>query len=153
MFDNDLAELYGVATKNLNKAVGRNLDRFPEDFTFQLSQREEDTLRFRFGTSNKTRGGQRYLPHVFTEQGIAMLSSVLRSKQAIAVNIVIIRTFTRLREMLASHVMLLRRLDDLEKEQKEQGMKIEAVFEVIRKMSLPEEEENSKNPLGFQEDG
>jgi hypothetical protein len=87
MLDSDLAELYGVLTKNLNKAVGRNKDRFPEDFMFQLTEEEAESLRFQIGTSNVSRGGRRYLTHVFTEVGVAMLSSVLTSDEAARVNI------------------------------------------------------------------
>ena len=107
MLDADLAELYDVDTKVLNQAVRRNLDRFPPDFAFQLTQAEFETLRSQFVTS-KGRGGRRYLPYVFTEYGVAMLSSVLNSKQAIYVNIEIMRVFGRLRQLLASHADLLR---------------------------------------------
>jgi hypothetical protein len=86
MLDSDLAELYGVLTKNLNKAVGRNKDRFPEDFMFQLSEEETESLRFQIGTSKVGRGGRRYLPHVFTEGGVAMLSSDLTSDEAARVS-------------------------------------------------------------------
>jgi hypothetical protein len=102
MLDRDLAALYGVKTFNLNKAVKRNTDRFPEDFMFQLTAEEAGTLRFQIGMSKgKGRGGRRYLPYVFTEQGVAMLSSVLQSKRAVQVNVEIIRAFVRLRQMLA----------------------------------------------------
>ncbi|MEI7512425.1 MAG: ORF6N domain-containing protein [Candidatus Uhrbacteria bacterium] len=100
MLDRDIAELYGVETKVLNQAVKRNIERFPEDFMFELSLNEAESLRSQFVTSNIGRGGARYLPVVFTEQGVAMLSSVLKSKRAIQVNIQIIRTFTKLREMV-----------------------------------------------------
>jgi len=100
MLDRDLAALYGVTTFNLNKAVKRNTDRFPEDFMFQLTAAEASTLRFQIGMSKgKGRGGRRYLPYVFTEQGVAMLSSVLRSKRAVQVNVEIMRAFVRLRRM------------------------------------------------------
>ena len=102
MLDADLAELYGVPTKRLNEAVRRNTARFPEDFMFRLRMDEARNLRSHFATS-KTHGGRRYLPHVFTEQGVAMLSSVLSSKQAIQVNIAIMRAFVRMRQMLVSH--------------------------------------------------
>jgi len=93
MLDSDLAQLYGVTTFNLNKAVKRNQDRFPEDFTFQLSKEEYQALRFQIGISKEGRGGRRFLPYAFTEQGVAMLSSVLRSKRAVMVNIAIMRVF------------------------------------------------------------
>src|SRR4026209_1915099 len=103
MLDVHLAQLYGVETKNLNKAVKRNLDRFPADFMFQLTLKEIENLRFQFGTSSFGHGGRRYAPYVFTEQGVAMLSSVLKSRQAVRVNIAIMRAFVRLRETLSLH--------------------------------------------------
>src|SRR4029077_6801220 len=104
MLDADLAALYRVTTSHLNRAVHRNRNRFPEDFMFQLNQEEIDALRFHIGMSKREgRGGRRYAPYAFTEQGIAMLSSVLRSERAVHVNIAIMRTFVRLREMLATH--------------------------------------------------
>ncbi len=114
MVDSDLAELYGVLTKNLNKAVGRNKDRFPRDFMFQLTEEEAESLRFQIGTSKVGRGGRRYLPYVFTEGGVAMLSSVLTSNEAARVNISIIRTFIRLRSFLAMENSLPEKLNKLE---------------------------------------
>jgi phage regulator Rha-like protein len=134
MLDSDLAELYGVETSNLNKAVKRNIDRFPTDFMFQLSKQEAERLRFQDGTSNTGRGGRRYLPYVFTEQGVAMLSSVLRSKQAVHVNIAIMRAFVRLRELLATHKELARKLDELERKYDAQ---FRVVFEAIRQLMAP----------------
>ena len=114
MLDRDLALLYGVETKVLNRAVKRNLQRFPLDFMFQLTTEEAEILRCQIGTSNEGRGGRRYLPYVFTEQGVAMLSTVLNSERAILVNIEIMRAFVKLRQMLGSNVELSRRLDELE---------------------------------------
>jgi len=114
MLDRDLAELYGVATKRLNEAVRRNIARFPPDFMFELTNAEAERLRSQFATSNRARGGRRYLPLVFTEQGVAMLSSVLNSERAIQVNIAIVRAFVRLRQLLATHKELCRKLDELE---------------------------------------
>ena len=114
MIDADLAALYQVLTKNLNKAVARNKERFPEDFMFQLTKEEAESLRFQIGTSNTSRGGRRYLPYVFSEHGVAMLSSVLNSKRAVQMNIVIIRAFIKLREVLATQKDLARKIDDLE---------------------------------------
>ena len=114
MFDRDLASLYGVETKALNRSVKRNLSRFPEDFMFQLTP--DEALRCHFGTSKKTgKGGRRYLPYAFTEHGILILSSVLNSSRASQVNVHIIRTFVRQREFLNSHKDLKSRIDDLEK--------------------------------------
>ncbi len=112
LLDADLATLYQVETKALNRAVKRNRDRFPEDFMFQLTRQETtELLRYQIGTSNEGRGGRRYRPYVFTEQGIAMLSGVLTSSRAIEVNIAIMRTFVRLRQLLATHEELARRLE------------------------------------------
>jgi len=134
MLDADLAELYGVPTKSLNLAVKRNAERFPEDFMFQLTGDEAAGLRFRFETSKSGRGGRRYHPYVFTEQGVAMLSSVLRSLRAVQVNIAIMRTFVRLREMLLSHADLARKLAALENKYDAQ---FKVVFDAIRELMQP----------------
>jgi hypothetical protein len=129
-----------VAARNLNKAVKRNASRFPSDFMFQLSPSELQSLRFQSGTSNPGRGGRRYAPHVFTEQGVAMLSSV----RAVQVNVAIMRTFVRLREMLATHEELRRKIDAMEKRY---DARFQAVFDTIRQMletPIP-----SKKPIGF----
>ena len=114
MLDSDLAKLYDVETFNLNKAVKRNLHRFPNDFMFQLTKEEYDALIFQNGISKKGRGGRRFLPYVFTEQGIAMLSTVLNSEQAIAINIQIMRTFVQIKKFAMEHKELNRRITDLE---------------------------------------
>jgi len=131
MLDSDLAELYGVPTKSLNLAVKRNGDRFPEDFAFQLSDQEAADLRFQFETTKRTRGGRRYRPYVFTEQGVAMLSGVLRSPRAVQVNIAIMRAFVRLREMLMSNADLARKLLTLENKYDAQ---FRIVFDAIREL-------------------
>ncbi len=118
ILDTHLAELYGVTTSNLNKAVSRNLDRFPDDFMFQLTRDEFNDLKFHFGTSSW--GGTRKLPRAFTEQGVAMLSSVLRSKRAIQVNIAIMRAFVNLRKLMTTHKDLARKLSEMEKKYDEQ---------------------------------
>lgn len=142
MLDADLAELYGVATKVLNQAVKRNIERFPQDFMFQLTKKDVDglvdywdssALRSQFVTSNR-RGGRRYLPLAFTEQGVAMLSSVLHSPRAVQVNIAIMRAFVKLREILATHRELARRLDELESKYDKQ---FRAVFDAIRELMTP----------------
>lgn len=116
MLDSDLAELYGVPTKRLNEAVHRNAMRFPEDFMFQLTTEESDPLRSQIATLKPGRGRHRkYLSYVFTEQGVAMLSSVLNSERAVQVNISIMRAFVALRRAAASHAVLSRRLDELER--------------------------------------
>ncbi len=130
MMDADLATLYGVTTKALNQAVKRNLARFPRDFMFQLTDEEAAALRSQIVTS-KRRGGRQYRPYVFTEQGVAMLSSVLRSERAIQVNIAIMRAFVRLRELIGSNKILSRRLAELEKKYDAQ---FRVVFEAIREL-------------------
>jgi phage regulator Rha-like protein len=147
MLDSDLAQLYQVQTKNLNKAVKRNLDRFPEDFMFRITPEEIESLRFQIGTSNTSQGGRRYLPYVFSEHGVAMLSSVLNSKRAVQVNIVIVRTFIKLREVLSTHKDLARRIDDLDLKYQEHDQELKVVFDAIRKLiSTPEP---SKRKIGF----
>ncbi len=134
MLDTDLARLYGVETRVLVQAINRNLNRFPNDFMFQLSEEEFSVLRSRFVISNTGRGGRRYRPYVFTEQGVAMLSSVLRSQRAVQVNIEIMRAFVRLREMVTTHKELERKLKALEKKYDAQ---FKAVFDAIRKLMEP----------------
>jgi hypothetical protein len=143
LLDDDLAMLYEAGTKTLNRAVKRNLRRFPEDFMFQLSAKEFENLRYQIGTSK--RGGRRYLPYAFTEQGVAMLSSVLHSKRAIQVNIEIMRAFVRLRQMLASNVDLARKLAVLEKKYDAQ---FRMVFDAIRELMTPPESKK-KRSIGF----
>ena len=131
MLDRDLASLYEVETKVLNRAVQRNLKRFPSDFMFQLTAEEADFLRCQIGTSKKGRGGRRYLPYVFTEQGVAMLSSILNSERAVLVNVEIMRAFVKLRQLLASNTELSRRLDELESKYDKQ---FRVVFDAIRQL-------------------
>ena len=114
MLDSDLAKLYGVETFNLNKAVKRNLSRFPKDFMFQLTKDEYDSLIFQSGISNSKRGGRRFMPYVFTEQGVAMLSSVLQSEQAISINIQIMRTFVQIKQFALENKELTKRFQELE---------------------------------------
>jgi hypothetical protein len=129
MLDMDLAELYGVETKYLKRAVRRNMDRFPEDFMFELSSNEFENLRCQFGTSSWE--STRYAPMAFTEQGIAMLSSVLNSQQAIAVNIQIIRVFVRMRELIQTNKKLERRLEELEQRITGHDERITLLFEYL----------------------
>ena len=142
MLDKDLATLYKVETKMLNRAVKRNLERFPDDFMFRLSKEEFKNLKFHFGTSSW--GGQRYLPYVFTENGVAMLSSVLNSKRAVQVNIQIMRTFTKLREMLLTHKDLRQKIEEIEKKYDYQ---FKVVFEAIKQLLEPPQK--SKKKIGF----
>jgi len=150
LLDADLATLYQVETKALNQAVRRNVERFPEDFMFQLTRKEDEALRSQIVTSNEGgRGGRRYRPHAFTEQGIAMLSSVLTSKRAIEVNIAIMRTFVRLRRLLATNEELARRLDQLEWRQSEQEGRIQVVFETIQNLVEAPTEDEPRRRIGF----
>ncbi|RJQ48519.1 MAG: ORF6N domain-containing protein [Gammaproteobacteria bacterium] len=146
MLDSDLADLYEVEIKALNQAVKRNIGRFPDDFMFQLTAEEATRLRSQIVTLKTGRGEHRkYLPYAFTEQGVAMLSSVLHSDRAIHVNIEIMRAFVRLRQMLASNVDLARKLVALEKKYDAQ---FKAVFDAIRELMTPSEPKK-KRPIGF----
>jgi ORF6N domain-containing protein len=144
MLDADLAILYGVSTKRLNEQVRRNRSRFPDDFMFQLTREEVRSLRSQIATSKQGRGGRRYAPLVFTEQGIAMLSTVLNSERAIQVNIEIMRAFVRLRELVATHKDLARKLEALEKRYDAQ---FRVVFDAIRELMKPPE--SKKRKIGF----
>ncbi len=145
MLDTDLAQLYGVEVRQLNQQVRRNISRFPHDFMFGLTLNEENSLRSQFVILKKGRGQhKKFASLVFTEQGVAMLSSVLNSDRAIQVNIAIMRTFIRLRSLLASHADLVRKLDAMEKEYDEN---FQSVFAALRK--LMKEEENPKSEIGF----
>lgn len=157
MLDSDLAELYGVETKVLNQSVRRNIMRFPLDFRFQLTAEESEILRCQTGilelhdylrsqivTSKTGRGGRRYQPYVFTEQGVAMLSSVLNSDRAVQVNITIMRAFVKLREMIASHKELTKRLDEMENNYDSQ---FKVVFDALRALVARPEPKEKK--IGF----
>lgn len=148
LLDADLAELYGVETKVLVQAVKRNRERFPDDFMFQLDAEEFAALRSQSVTSNSGRGGRRYAPYAFTEQGVAMLSSVLSSPQAIAVNIEIMRAFVRLREMLAGNKELAAKLGELERKLKGHDQAIAGILDAIRQLMTPPPAPK-KRPIGF----
>ena len=135
LLDAHLAELYGVTTGNLNKAVKRNRDRFPTDFMFQLSTGEAENLIFQFGISSW--GGRRGLPYAFTEQGVAMLSSVLKSERAVKVNIAIMRAFVKLREALETNRELAKRFAELETRVGEHDDEITAIIDAIRQLMAP----------------
>jgi len=154
LLDTELAELYGVATKVLLQAVKRNAERFPEDFMFQLTTEEWEALRSQTVTSKAQRGGRRYLPYAFTEQGVAMLSSVLNSSRAIAVNIQIMRVFVRMRELINSNRELARRLNELEarldKKLTEHDQAIAAILSAIRELMHPPAPK--RRPIGFTAD-
>jgi hypothetical protein len=141
LVDRDLAELYGVDTRTLNQAVKRNLKRFPEDFMFQLTKEEFEIWRSQIVISNKDKMGLRRPPYVFTEQGVAMLSSVLNSDRAILVNIQIMRVFTKMRALLDSHKEILRKLESIEKKDVEQDEKILLIFEYLKQLEQVKQEE------------
>ena len=149
MIDRDLAELYGVETKRLNEQVKRNIERFPEDFMFQLDDIESESfLRSQFATSKEEqRGGRRYNPYAFTEQGVAMLSSVLRTPQAVEVNITIMRAFVAMRHFLASNAQIFERLDFIERRQisselhqKDSDRRIDELFSLMDKYKIEEKQ-------------
>jgi hypothetical protein len=144
MLDRDLAELYGVSTGSLNQAVSRNLDRFPAEFMFRLTREEFRVLKSQSVISNRARGGSRWTPMAFTEHGVAMLSTVLRSPRAVAVSVEIIRTFIRLRRLQREHGDLVERLDELEAKY---DANFKDVFEAIRALMQPPS--TRRRPIGF----
>jgi phage regulator Rha-like protein len=149
MLDKDLAKLYGVPIKRLNEQVKRNLKRFPDDFMFQLSWEEAQSLRSQFATLNSKRGEHRkYLPYAFTEHGVAMLSSVLNSERAIQVNIAIMRAFGKLREILSTHKELAHKLRELEHKVGKHDEEIQLIFTAIRQLMEPPPEP-PKRRIGF----
>ena len=147
MLDRDLALLYGVSTGNLNKAVKRNLKRFPNDFMFQLTKAEFENLIFQFGTSSW--GGTRSLPFAFTEQGVAMLSGVLNSDKAIQVNIQIMRIFTKIREMLVENLSLRIEVENIKKKMSNQDKSIELVFSYLDELIEKQEKPKAVRKIGF----
>ena len=136
MLDSDLASLYQVETKNLNKAVKRNIERFPVSFCFQLTEEEVENLRFQIGTSSLSYGGRRYLPYVFTEQGVAMASAILRSDIAVKVSVEITEAFVEMRKMLISNASLFHRLDNIELKQLQADQKFEEIFKALESDKL-----------------
>jgi len=156
MLDRDLAKLYEVETRILNQAVRRNEKRFPEDFMFQMSKEEMDDWKSQIVISNSERMGLRKPPLVFTEQGVAMLSSVLNSDRAIMVNIQIIRVFTKIRRLLETHSEILRKLERIEKKEIEHDQEIVLIFEYLRQLEQTrqqQEEQSKRKRIGFQKEG
>ena len=152
LIDRDLAELYGVETRILNQAVKRNIKRFPDDFMFQMTKEEFEIWKSQIVISNSDRMGLRKPPFVFTEQGVAMLSSVLNSDRAILVNIQIMRVFTKMRALLDSHKEILRKLDSIEKKDIEQDEKILLIFEYLKQLEQAKQEETifkERKRIGF----
>ncbi len=152
ILDQDMAILYGVETKNLNKAVNRNYERFPEDFGFRLSNEEWNSLRFQIGTSNIGRGGRRYLPFVFTEHGAVMAANILKSKRAVSMSIEIVRAFVRLRHVLASQKEMSRDLAELKafllKHSHQNDREFRRVWQAIEKLTNPPADAEDR-PMGF----
>lgn len=139
MLDSDLAALYQVETKNLNKAIKRNIERFPVSFCFQLTEEEVENLRFQIGTSSLNYGGRRYLPYVFTEQGVAMASAILRSDIAVKMSVEIMEAFVEMRRMLISNASLFHRLDNIELKKLEADQKFEEIFKALESDKLHSE--------------
>lgn len=151
MLDSELARLYRVTTGNLNKSVDRNLERFPEDFMFRLSKKEASNLMFQNGISSW--GGKRKLPRVFTEQGVCMLSGILKSKRAIHVNIAIMRVFVKIRYVLSTHKELVYKLRELEQKLSKHDTEIQTIFNVIKKLMSPTPiTQKPKSKIGFLKD-
>jgi len=150
MLDRDLAELYSVETKQLKRQVRRNIDRFPEDFMFELTKEEFKNWRCQFGTSNSSdKMGLRYSPMVFTEHGVAMLSSVLSSPTAIKVNIQIIRVFTKMREMLTDNLKIKLEIEEIKKKLSNQNKNIELVFNYLDELVEKRENQKPRRKIGY----
>jgi hypothetical protein len=149
MLDADLAAPYGVETGALKRAVRRNANRFPSDFMFQLSPEEVEILRCQIGISSSGHGGRKYLPYAFTEQGVAMLATVLHSERAVQVNIAIMRAFVQLRQVLAGHTELARKLEELEQQIEGHDTAIRSLFDAIRQLMAPSEPGNLPGEIGF----
>ena len=155
MLDRDLAKLYKVETRVLNQAVKRNEKRFPEDFMFQMSKNVMDDWKSQIVISNREKKGLRKPPLVFTEQGVAMLSSVLNSDRAIMVNIQIIRVFTKIRQLLVTHSEILHKLEQIEKKEIEHDQKIILIFEYLKQLEqdmLQQEDQANRKRIGFKQD-
>jgi len=152
MIDRDLAVLYDVDTKQLKRAVRRNIDRFPDDFMFELSKKELANWRYQFGTSNSEKMGLRVSPFAFTEYGLLMLASVLNSERAIQINIQIVRIFSRMRTMIESHKEILRKLEQLEKKDLELDEKVTLIFEYLKELEQTKQNETDfkqRKRIGF----
>jgi len=153
MLDSDLAQLYGVQTKVLKQAVKRNINRFPEDFMFQLDKKELENLRSQFVTSSW--GGSRYLPMAFTESGVTMLACVLNSNRAIEMNIKIIRIFVKLRQTLLVHKDILLKIEKIERQTEGQGHEIKILFEYLKKLMIDKvkrEQQETRRRIGYKKE-
>ena len=156
MLDRDLAELYGVETKQLKRQVNRNKERFPEDFMFEMNKEEFGNWRSQFGTSNSSdKMGLRYAPYVFTEQGVAMLSSVLNSDRAIAVNVQIIRLFTKMRKLILTHKDILMELEAIKQKVGSNSNDIELIFNYLKQFEAAKQQEleqQQRTKIGFKKE-
>lgn len=150
VLDSDLAQLYEVETKRFNEQIRRNLARFPSDFMFQLTEAEFESLRSQFATSNKGRGGRRYLPFAFTEHGAIMAASVLNSERAVHMSVYVVRAFVQLRELMVDHKVLADKLDALERRVSHHHHSLVALIDAIR--ALTEQPKPAKRPIGFTAD-
>jgi hypothetical protein len=148
ILDTDLAELYNVPVKRLNEQVKRNLERFPSDFMFQLTSKEDAALRSQFVISKKGRGGRRYPPYAFTEHGAIMAATVLNSKRAIQMSVFVVRAFVRLREMLSANRQLAAKIDELDRRLGTHDDAIQELMHAIKELMIPEEK--SRHKIGFQ---
>lgn len=147
ILDSDLAQLYGVPVKQLNQAVKRNQERFPKDFMFQLTAKENEALRSQIVTSNEGRGGRRYLPYAFTEHGAIMAATVLNSPKAVEMSVFVVRAFVRLRQMLATNRQLATKIDELERKLETHDTAIQDLIEAIKALMAPEE--GPRRKIGF----
>ncbi|RZV39167.1 MAG: ORF6N domain-containing protein [Candidatus Acidulodesulfobacterium acidiphilum] len=147
MLDSDIAELYGVTTKRFNEQVKRNIERFPEDFMFKLTDEEYKILRSQFATSNIIHGGRRYTPYVFTEHGAIMAATILNSSKAVEMSIFVVRAFVKLREITSSNKELAQKLNELEKKYEKHDKDIKAIIDAIRQLMTPPEK--TKRKIGF----
>ena len=154
MLDADLAELYGIPVKRLNEQVRRNISMFPTDFMFQLTREEYVNLKSQIATSSLEHGGKRKLPLVFSEHGVAMLSSVLRSERAVQMNIFIVRAFIKMRELLSTHKDLAQKMAELERTQKEQGNQLSTVYSIVKQLVMKPVQMEQPKPkkIGFRHD-
>jgi phage regulator Rha-like protein len=148
ILDNDLAELYGVSVKRLNEQVRRNRERFPADFMFQLTAKEDQILRSQIATSSQKHGGRRYPPYAFTEHGAIMTATVLNSKRAIEMSVFVVRAFVRMREMLVNNRQLAAKINELDRRLETHDTAIQDLIDAIKELMVPEE--SSKRKIGFQ---
>ena len=147
MLDSDIAELYGVTTKRFNEQVKRNIERFPEDFMFKLTDEEYKILRSQFATSNIIHGGRRYTPYVFTEHGAIMAATILNSSKAVEMSIFVVRAFVKLREITSGNKELAQKLNELEKKYEKHDKDIKVIIDAIRQLMTPPEK--TKRKIGF----